>query len=470
MTAAARENQLTGALLSRMPRGSELDRLLQPLPRHSQRDYLLKALKNLASEDDQGGFPRALRAAAQWLRTRQGPARAMSLLLRMETALGLRPPTLALYDHTLHIIGGGQKYGLTMLDALKGDFDITILTHRPMEPAAIRDWYGLDLSSCRYQTIEIPEFADAGAHIDPARITRRMANPFHRVSRLSGGFDIFINNSMNEMVFPLSGISAMVCHFPERRPGAYFYADRYDTVIFNSLYTAEWIEKKWKFTPHVHIYPPVDMPPPEKPEEKDPIILSVARFEQGGSKRQKEMVEAFLSLRRRFPEETRDWHLVLAGGSPENNPYLEDLKHKIRATGDTHIRLRVNITSDELHALYLRASVFWHLCGLHQTDPALVEHFGMTIGEAMQNGLVPIVFDGGGQREIVEPGVTGFRVRTLEELIRHTRRLINDTELRQRCGRAALESSRRFDRPRFTREVREFFNQRLKHYTDPQTS
>jgi glycosyltransferase involved in cell wall biosynthesis len=394
----------------------------------------------------------------------------MNLVSRLEAALGLRRPTLALYDHTLHIIGGGQKYGLTMLDALKGDFDITILTHRPMEPAAIRDWYGLDLSSCRYQTIEIPEFADAGAHIDPARITRRMANPFHRVSRLSGGFDVFINNSMNEMVFPLSGISTMVCHFPERRPGAYFYADRYDYVIFNSLYTAEWIEKKWKFTPHVHIYPPVDMPPPEKPEEKDPIILSVARFEQGGSKRQKEMVEAFLTLRRRFPEETRDWHLVLAGGSEENNPYLEELKHKIRATGDTHIRLRVNITSDELHALYLRASLFWHLCGLHQTDPALVEHFGMTIGEAMQNGLVPVVFDGGGQREIVEPGVTGFRVRTLEELIRHSRRLINDTELRQRCGRAALEASRRFDCPRFAREVREFFGERLKHYMDPQIS
>ncbi|HDP95019.1 MAG TPA: glycosyltransferase [Candidatus Aminicenantes bacterium] len=470
MTGTGLEKQLSAALFSRIPRGSELDRLLHSLPGNGQRDYLLKALKNLASEGTQGGFPRALRAAAQWLRSRQGPARAMNLILRMEVALGMRRPTLALYDHTLHIIGGGQKYGLTMLDALKADFDITILTHRPMEPASIRDWYGMDLSACRYQTIELPEFADAGAHIDPARITRRMANPFHRVSRLSGGFDIFINNSMNEMVFPLAEISTMVCHFPERRPGAYFYADRYDTVIFNSLYTAEWIEKKWKFTPHVHIYPPVDMPPAEKPEEKDPIILSVARFEQGGSKRQKEMVEAFLSLRRRFPQETRDWRLVLAGGSPENNPYLEDLKQKIRATGDTRIRLRVNISSEELRALYLRASVFWHLCGLHQTDPALVEHFGMTIGEAMQNGLVPVVFDGGGQREIVEPGVTGFRVRTLEELIRHTRRLINDADLRQSCGRAALEASQRFDRPRFTREVREFFSERLKHYTDPQTS
>jgi len=460
-------NPLENALTSRIPRSGEVDRLLQPESASIREDYLITALKTLARGDDSAGFRRALRAAAQWSRSRGGPGAANTLVSRLEVALELRRPTLALYDHCLHIIGGGQKYGLMLLDALKEDFDTTILTHRPMEPAAIRDWYGLELSRCRYHTIDLPEYADSGAHIDPARINRRMPNPFHRVSRMSGDFDLFINNSMNEMVFPLAGISTMVCHFPERRPGAYFYSDRYDYVIYNSEYTAGWIERKWKFRPHVHIYPPVDMPPEEKPLEKDPLILSVARFEQGGSKKQKEMVQAFLTLRRRFPEETRDWHLVLAGGSPDGNPYLDELRAEIRNTGDTHIRLRVNINSDELRSLYLRASIFWHLCGLHQTDPALVEHFGMTIGEAMQNGIVPVVFDGGGQREIVEPGKTGFRVRTLEELIRHTRRLIREPETRRSCGLAALEASKRFDRPRFTSEVREFFLGRLHHYIDP---
>jgi len=91
----------------------------------------------------------------------------------------------------------------------------------------------------------------------------------------------------------------------------------------------------------------------------------------------------------------------------------------------------------------------------------------MTIGESMQNGLVPVVFDGGGQREIVEPGVTGFRVKTLEELIRYTRRLIVDKELMKRCGQAARESSRRFDLPRFTRDVREYYFSLLNHYRNP---
>ncbi len=40
----------------------------------------------------------------------------------------------------------------------------------------------------------------------------------------------------------------------------------------------------------------------------------------------------------------------------------------------------------------------------------------MTTVEAMQNCCVPIVIDGGGQREIVEHGDSGFRFSTLEEL------------------------------------------------------
>ncbi len=66
--------------------------------------------------------------------------------------------------------------------------------------------------------------------------------PFHRLSRESGGYDVFVNNSMNEMVFPLAPVSVFICHFPERRPRTYFYADRYTRVVCNSRFTAAWIE------------------------------------------------------------------------------------------------------------------------------------------------------------------------------------------------------------------------------------
>ena len=399
----------------------------------------------------------------------QGVQAAYNRLLRLEVALGLRKSTLALYDHCGHFIGGGQKYGYTAAHALQDIFDITLLVNGELTHDDIRNWYGLDLSKCKIKVIKIPFFEQFDSPVlDPARISRRIENPFHLISRESGNYDFFINNSMNEMVFPLSNVSVLICHFPERRPKSYFYADRYTYVVYNSKYTAHWIEKKWKFTPHKHIYPPVDMEPegdleiPSIPKEN--IILSVARFESGGSKKQLEMVKTFLALNRRMPDVFKDWKLVLAGGSPKKNDYLRKIEETIRSHSAVNIELKINISADELKALYRRSSIFWHLCGLDQTDPSLVEHFGMTIVEAMQNGLVPIVFDGGGQREIVEQEVSGFRIQSTAALMNATIKLIREPALRSQLSRSAFERSKLFTREAFESNVRDFFSAELEKY------
>lgn len=396
----------------------------------------------------------------------QGIQAAYNALMRAEVALEKRKPSLAIFDHTGHIIGGGQKYGFTIAHALQDMFDVTLLLNRDVTHQNIKDWYHLDLSRCKIKIVNIPFFDQLESqHLDPGRVSRRMENPFHIISKESGNYDFFVNNSMNEKVFPLANISALVCHFPERRPKDYFYADRYTYIIYNSDYTAHWIQQKWKFAPHKHIYPPVDMAPvSEDAVKKENIILSVARFEEGGSKKQLEMVRTFIKLNRSFPELMKDWALVLAGGSTEGNHYLETIKETIQKRGVTNIRLRVNIPGDELKDLYSRASIFWHLCGLDQTDPALVEHFGMTIVEAMQNRIVPIVFDGGGQREIVEQDVSGFRVSATAQLMHFTLKLVNNPSLRETLGANALERSKNFTREVFETNVKEFFAGELKKY------
>jgi len=402
------------------------------------------------------------------IRAEQGIQAAYNSLLRTEVAMGLRKPTLALYDHCGHFIGGGQKYGFTMAHALQDIFDITLLLNNEITHKDIEDWYHLDLSRCKIKVINLPFFEQFDSPVpDPARVSRRIGNPFHLISKESGNYDFFINNSMNEMVYPLSNVSFLVCHFPERRPKSYFYADRYTYVIYNSKYTAHWIEKKWKFTPHKHIYPPVDMGPDpgENRPPKENIILSVARFEAGGSKKQLEMVKTFLKLDRQIPGMLTDWKLVLVGGSPDENDYLKTVRETIGSSGSSHIELKVNISGDELKEMYGKSRIFWHLCGLDQTDPSLVEHFGMTIVEAMQNGLVPIVFDGGGQREIVEHEAGGFRVRSTAQLMSFTKRLIRDHTLREEMGRRAFERSQLFTRETFETNVRDFFNAELEKYS-----
>jgi glycosyltransferase involved in cell wall biosynthesis len=268
---------------------------------------------------------------------------------------------------------------------------------------------------------------------------------------------------MLEMVYPLSNISILICHFPERGRSRFFYVDRYTEIVFNSLYTAKWIEKRWGLAPHMHIYPPVDMDYPEK-NGKESIILSVSRFDPGGNKQQIEMIRAFEKMLKRHPERMQDWRLVLAGGSGDDNPYLDKVRRIIGQFPPGLITAAVNVSADELKSIYARAKIFWHLAGLGQSDPAKVEHFGMTIAEAMQCGCVPIVYKGGGQTEIVEDHVSGFVFEDVEALIQKTLDLVENDDLLARLRRAALERGASFRKSRFITEILEYFSRLLEGY------
>lgn len=435
------------------------------LSRDEVHRLVFSALLRIGKAGNAKQFETLLSGAFHFFKQNMGVQAAYNLLIRLEAGLGLRKPTLAIYDHTFHIIGGGEKYGFTVAHALQEIFDITIIANKEVTHRNILEWYHLDLAQCKIKIIPIPFFDRFDPiHLDPGRVTKRTENPFHIIGKESGNYDFFINNGMNEMVYPLANVSFIICHFPERRPTAYFYADKYTYIIYNSKYTAGWIEKKWKFSPHQHIYPPVDMEPADNKLEKENIILSAARFETGGSKKQVEMVRTFQKLCKNAPDKLKDWQLVLVGGSYEGNPYLEKIREMVQAAGTDNIQLKVNIPGDELKDLYKKAKIFWHLCGLDQSDPALVEHFGMTIVEAMQNKIAPIVFDGGGQREIVEQGKSGFRVASTADLIKYTLQLIENPRQREEMSAQAFSRSKRFNRERFEKEVKEYFSKLVEDY------
>ncbi len=426
--------------------------------------YSAKIIEILKSQDleSAGKFRSALKKILSFITTRYGIQGAVNFLRHYEISSGSRKPTLAIYDHAFHFIGGAQKYGLTIVKALKEKFDITIIANRDVSSKDFLDWYGIDLTGVKIKIVRIPYFEKRDtSHIDPSRIMKGTPNPFHIISRESGNYDVFINNSMLEMVFPLSLISIMVCHFPERRPQSYFYSDKYSYTVFNSKYAGGWIKKRWKYAPHKHLYPPVDMEIFKPGENKEKVILSVARLEEGGTKKQKEMASAFIEMKKMFPEVLKGWKFVIAGGSTEGNPYLDGLENITKGSVDKSIEIKTNISGEELKELYRKSSIFWHLCGLGQNDPAKVEHFGMTIGEAMQNRIAPVVFDGGGQKEIVDHGNSGYRVSSLNGIIMYTVKLIKDKELRDRFGNNAYNKSLQFKRERFELEVVQFFEEIL---------
>jgi glycosyltransferase involved in cell wall biosynthesis len=115
--------------------------------------------------------------------------------------------------------------------------------------------------------------------------------------------------------------------------------------------------------------------------------------------------------------------------------------------------IHTDIARADLHALYRRASVFWHATGYgtdEQAHPEAMEHFGIVTVEAMSAGCVPVVIARGGQPEIVQHGVSGFLWSTLDELKALTLQYASSDEAAKRAYRTeAIEASQRYSTRNF---------------------
>jgi len=421
---------------------------------------LIQAVKKLVEYNDTETSKEVLDSLKDVLIEVFGNQKAYNFFNQLEVALDLRKIKVGIYDHAFHFAGGGQKYAAKIAEILKDRYDITYIANKDISLDCYKEWFDIDISQCNLKVIKIPFFESRRRFfIDEGMVINEETNPFNIISKESINYDIFINANMLGKVEPLSSLSIFICHFPDRDKERFFSVDKYDYLITNSNYGTFWLKEKWGLETTLRLYPPVDMfNNSSQLNNKDKLILSVARFEYGGSKKQAEMVQAFGNLCQRDKKIKDDWKLILAGGSSEGNPYFDRVRQVVNTFHDADIELMTNLTNKELKDLYCKAAIFWHACGLGETNPHLVEHFGMTTVEAMQNYCVPIVIDGGGQREIVEHGISGFRFRTLDELMSYTAKIINNPKLREDLARNSHERSFLFTSDIFRDIVSQFFD------------
>ena len=377
------------------------------------------------------------------------------ILSRLQVVRGDRKMSIAIYDHGLHFIGGGQKYVATIASLLQNEFDITFIANKAVAVSDLESWYGLNLSGCKIKIIPLGFYEKRGMQcIDSSIIVEDMDNPFDEIARESKNYDIFTNANQLEKVKPLSPISIFFCHFPNTFRNGHFAVDDYTFIIANSQFTVKWLDKRWNLKPTFLLYPPVETATVKV--EKENIILAVGQFEAGGTKKQIELIQAFRSLLADYPEEFQGWRLVLVGSSIPRNPYLKTVQNLLKQDSRA-IEVKVNADLDEVKSLYARASIFWHGCGLGEVNPQRFEHFGMATVEAMQNCCAPIVFNGGGQPEIVEHGRSGFLFNTVEELCQHSHQLIVNPDLLAELQAGAQRRSQNFRLARFEEKVKSFF-------------
>lgn len=225
---------------------------------------------------------------------------------------------------------------------------------------------------------------------------------------------------------------------------------RIDKVICNSLFTKKMIDAEYGVDSIV-IYPPVATNQ-FKSKRKENIILAVSRFSQlKQSKHQDILIKAF---KRMIDNGLTGWKLILAGGTEIGvADYVEELR---KMSNGYPIEIIESPGFRFLADLYGKSKIFWTASGLgvdEEKNPEGVEHFGISVVEAMSAGSVPFAFKAGGHKETIEDGVNGFLWKNISELILKTKKIIgNPSALRIFSARAKVDSQK-YSEDRFGNEV-----------------
>ena len=225
------------------------------------------------------------------------------------------------------------------------------------------------------------------------------------------------------------------------------FLETYPMLLANSDYTKRWIRRLWGRS-SMTLEPPVR---PRAGGAKKPMILSVGRFfapENGHSKRQLEMIEAFGEIAK------HGWELHLVGGcSTQDQPYLDAAR---RAADGLPVHFHVNAPARDVDELYASASIYWQATGLGEDSalhPERFEHFGISVVEAMSAGAVPVVHAVGGPAATVRAERDGLHFANAQQLVQATRRLIEDESLRAKMSTSARSRAEDFGRPAFDARV-----------------
>ncbi len=351
---------------------------------------------------------------------------------------------IAIYSPYLDTAGGGEKYVLTIAEHLSKKESVDVL---------------LDGHLATFNTKEIIKKNEQRHNLDLSKVNFIKApidkgNPLKKALFLKD-YDLLIYNTDGSFFY--STAKRNIVHFQlpvenviTKKVWGKIKIRNWQTAIFNSKFTKDFIEDKWPIN-GVVVYPPVDTDY-LKPFKKKKQIISVGRFDgYTRVKKQDFLIEAFEKLVKKG--DLKDWSLHLAGGAlPGDQPFVDELTKKAK---DKDIFLHPNLDPKDLAKLYGESTIYWHAMGYQETNPIRFEHFGITTVEAMAAGCIPVVINKGGQVEIVENDKSGFLWDSEKELLSFSAELIKNKRLVSEISQNAQDRSKIFSKKVFNKKIEE---------------
>lgn len=340
---------------------------------------------------------------------------------------------LGFYSPYLNTFGGGERYMLTLASHLSQNHQVDIFWDESNIKAPISRFLKIDLTKTNF-------------------IKNIFKKPLFSKLLSTLNYDLLF--VLSDGSVPITFAPTNILHFqvPFKKEVSLktkLKLKRYQYVVTNSRFTKSFIDKSFGVSSIV-IYPPVDIDS-LKSARKENIILSVGRFgnNQLHPKKQEVLIEVFKEVYKKMPK----WRLILAGqAKKEDHKYLRNLKKMSRGFG---IKIVENTPFEKLKELYAKSSIYWHATGFGEDElknPQKMEHFGISTVEASAAGVVPVVIEKGGQKEIVEDGKNGFLWSTKAQLLEKTLNLIENKDKLMKMSTSAERNSKRFSQEIFFKQ------------------
>jgi glycosyltransferase involved in cell wall biosynthesis len=351
---------------------------------------------------------------------------------------------IGIFDPYLDTLSGGEKYMLSIASCLSREHEVFIFWEEEKEAEIklkAKKKLGIDLSSVKFYRNLFSRSVSSTARFFESK-------DFDTIIYLSDGSIPFVGTKLYiHFQFPVEWIN-------KRNLKTKIKLSRVKKIFCNSNFTKSFIDRKFNINSNV-LYPPVDLHV-IKNIKKENTILHVGRFDvdsrESNYKKQDVMINVFKKM---VDSGLKNWNFkLIIGLRDENKEKLNTIKEMSEGYP---IELLVNIPNYKLWENYSRAKIYWHATGYGEDlkkYPEKAEHFGITTVEAMGSGCVPVVFDAGGQREIIEDKKSGYLCKTIEDFISNTDILIGDENLLRQMSVNSVERSKIFTGDRFCNELK----------------
>jgi len=336
----------------------------------------------------------------------------------------------AIYNPYLDTLGGGERYTLTFAKVLAEEgYDVDIEWHDKSIKDKLSLRFGLKLS----KNINIVESINRGESYDTCFWVTDGSIPTLKAGKNYIHFQV-----------PFHGVNGKSLL---NRMKLF----RIDKIICNSDFTKKVVDNEYGIDSMV-LYPPVatDI---YRPKRKINQICYVGRFSNLiQNKGHEVLIKQFKILVKN--KKFTDWKLILAGGTEVGSTeYLKKLK--LQAHG-YNIEFVESPSIEILKNIFGVSKIFWSASGYGVDEiknPEKTEHFGITLVEAMSAGCVPLVFNAGGHKEIIDAENNGYLWENKRDLISLTKKILNEKGLMKKLSINAIYSSLKYNYENFKNKV-----------------